>query len=149
VTDREGLRAALAPFDDLQVRHAVRLTLAMAQAGTVKSPVGWLVGKARRGDPEFFPPLSSLEPPAPPLPVLVPEDQPDPEADEAVAALEADPASHDGELARIDQVFLKMMPPRVGERLMADPVLLHRTRAKHWRILHPRDKTASPVRKVP
>ena len=129
VTDRGGLRAALAPYDDLQVRHAVRLTLAMAQAGTVKSPIGWLVGKARRADQEFFPPASGLQPPTPPRPVLVPEDEPDPEADEAVRALEAEGTPNEGELARIDQVVLKMMPPRIGEQLMADPVLLHRTRA--------------------
>jgi hypothetical protein len=146
MTDREGLRGALAPYEDLQVRHAVRLTLAMAQAGTVKSPIGWLVGKARRGDKEFFPPVSSLEPPPPPRAALVLEDEPDPEADEAVTALESDPASQAGELARIDHAFLKMMPPRIGEQLMANPVLLHKTRAKHWRILHPRNKTAWPGR---
>ena len=68
LTDRDGARQALAPYGDTQVRFAVRQALALAQAGTVKSPIGWLVTKARQGDEAFFPPPSSLGPAPPRLP---------------------------------------------------------------------------------
>jgi hypothetical protein len=137
LTDREGLRQALVPYSDAQVRHAVRQTLALARAGTVKSPIGWLVTKARQADDAFFPPASSLHPAPPPPGPTVEEVVPDPEAEAAVAALEAAPVSHAGELGRIDALIQRATPKKIAQKMFADAAWLHSTRAQFWRSEHP------------
>ena len=94
VTDRAGLRRALAPYEDGQVRYAVRQTVTMARAGLVKSPVGWLISKAHRADEEFFPPASSIRAIVPAPVAAEPEGtgpEADPEAEAVVSAWEATP----------------------------------------------------------
>jgi hypothetical protein len=135
LTDREGLRQALAPYEDAQVRHAVRQTLALARAGKVTSPVGWLVAKARQGDDVFFPPASALRDPPPRPPMPVPEEAgADVEALAAVEALEAVPNAK--ELAHIDGLIQRATPKKVANKMFADPTWLRATRAQFWRSLH-------------
>jgi len=146
LTDRDGLRQALAPYEDAQVRCAVRQTLALARAGKVTSPIGWLVAKARQADELFFPPLSSLSP-VPPLPATTLEDEvPDPEAEAAVDALEAAPGGR-GELARIDALIRKATPVSVVEKMFAEPPWLRCTRVLYWRAQHPRPSPPLPEKK--
>ena len=144
LTDREGLRRALVPYEDRQVRFAVHQTLAMARAGSVKSPIGWLVAKARQGDEAFFPPVSSFSPAPPLLEPTVEEDGPDPEAEAAVEALEASPGADGGELARIDALIRRAMPPSVAQKMFADASWLHVTRVMQWRAQHPRSTRLPP-----
>lgn len=73
VTYLEGVRAALAGYDDRQVAHAVRR---IAQLGDVATnPVGLLVDRATSRDPVYFPPAAP-EPSAVPA-VGGPGDLPD------------------------------------------------------------------------
>lgn len=138
LTDRDGARQALAPYSDAQVRFAVRQALALAQAGAVKSPIGWLVTKARQGDEAFFPPPSCLAPAPLPPPQALYQDGPDAEAEVAVDALETAPAPPAGELARIDAQIRRSTPASVAQEMLADPSWLHATRVLYWRAQHPR-----------
>jgi biotin operon repressor len=61
VTYTEGVLAALAPYSDDQVAHAV----ARAATSPAANPVGLLVDRANRQDPAYFPS-------SPPLPLSVP-----------------------------------------------------------------------------
>ena len=147
LTDRDGARQALAHYSDAQVRFAVHQVLAMAKAGTVKSPIGWLVTKARQGDEAFFPPVPSLGPsPPPPAPMLA-QDAPDADAEAAVDALEAAPVAPGGELARIDALIRRATPPSVAQEMFAEPSWLHATRVLYWRAQHPRPSPPLPEKK--
>ena len=140
VTDRAGLRRALAPYEDGQVRYAVRQTVTMARAGLVKSPVGWLISKAHRADEEFFPPASSIRAIVPAPVAAEPEGtgpEADPEAEAVVSAWEATPGAHEHELDRIDQLIRRATPASVSRDMFRDPVWLHATRVLHWRAQHP------------
>jgi hypothetical protein len=147
LTDRDGARQALAPYSDAQVRFAVHQVLAMAKAGTVKSPIGWLVTKARQGDEAFFPPVPSLGPAPPPPAPMLDQDAPDADAEAAVDALEAAPVAPDGELARIDALIRRATPPSVAQEMFAEPSWLHATRVLYWRAQHPRPSPPLPEKK--
>jgi hypothetical protein len=54
LTDIGRRRAALGPYRDDQVLAAVNKAAGMAKAGHVRSPIGWLITKARQGDALFF-----------------------------------------------------------------------------------------------
>lgn len=137
VTDWTMLDRALAPYDDAQVRYAVAQTASMVKAGSVtKSPIGWLVTKARAGDEAFFPPeevLARRQSGGPaPSPAVV-EEEVDVEAETAVAAVEAD--GGDPELDALDSVIRSS---RYSDRLLGKPGALHAARVAQWRRVHPR-----------
>ncbi len=142
ITDLNGVAAALAPYDDSQIRHAVNTTARMVRHGRVtSSPIGWLTAKARQADPDFFPP----SPPADPSPPA--SAQPDPtqppqladlEAETAVTELEADPDRHHQQLAELDSHIRRHTTGlNTQKRLFASPRLLHASRVNAWRQLHP------------
>jgi hypothetical protein len=58
VTYTEGVLAALAPYDDDQIRYAI----ARAVTSAATNPVGLLVDRATCQDPAYFPPVGSLKP---------------------------------------------------------------------------------------
>jgi hypothetical protein len=54
LTYLEGVQAALGPYDDAQVTHAVNRIFVLDKA-TI-NPIGLLVDRAKAGDPLYFPP---------------------------------------------------------------------------------------------
>jgi hypothetical protein len=58
VTYTEGVLAALAPYDDDQIRHAI----VRAATSAATNPVGLLVDRATSQDPTYFPPVGSPQP---------------------------------------------------------------------------------------
>jgi hypothetical protein len=141
ITDLAGLVAALAPYHDSQIRHAVNTTARMVRHGRVtSSPIGWLTTKARQADPDFFPatPPADHPPPAPTEPEAEPPDQADLEAETAVVGLEADPDRHHQQLAELDtHIRRHTTGASTQRRLFANPRLLHASRVNAWRQLHP------------
>ena len=138
-----GLTDALVPYDDSQVAHAVATTARMVRHGAInKSPLGWLVKKARQADPDFFP----IAQPQPDQPTRA-SPHPDPrqqrspsdlQADAAVTALEADPERHREQLDALDHHIRAETPsPKIRQRLFSNPQTLHASRATAWRQLHP------------
>ena len=78
ITDLPGLTDALAPYDDSQIAYAVATTTRMVRHGAIKkSPLGWLVKKARQTDPDFFPPATP-QPDPQPAPSPSPPNEPQP-----------------------------------------------------------------------
>ena len=55
-----------------------------------------------------------------------------------IDALEAAPATPDGELARIDALIRRATPASVAERMFVERSWLHATRVLYWRAQHPR-----------
>jgi hypothetical protein len=136
LTDIGRLRAALGPYRDDQVLAAVNKTAGMAKAGQVRSPIGWLITKARQADALFFPTGASPSPTAPhPSPPAVPSDPVDHEAELAVAVMEGDPGGHSLALEALDRSIRASGP--IGERILADERMRHRARVSHWRLAHP------------
>jgi hypothetical protein len=138
LTDIGRLRSALAPYRDDQVLAAVSKTAAMAKAGQVRSPIGWLITKARQGDALFFPtgpsPTTTTPSPSGPPPG-VPSDPVDHEAEQAVTAMEDDPVGFSITLEALDRTIRAAGP--IGERILADERMRHRARVRHWRLSHP------------
>lgn len=129
VTCRPGVVEALAPYAPWQIASAVRMTCLLTRSGTVtSSPVGWLVRKAKAGDPDYFPPAPPSSPPGVAKPrsaILLQDDLADAAAEEALAAATAE------ELAELDEEIRRGPNyERFRSRLADpdDPALVRRAR---------------------
>lgn len=148
LTDSRGLVEALSPYSQDQIRHAVRLTARLVEAGSVRSPLGWLVNKARQGDPDYFPakiPTSTSRA----APASAGTEDPAWEAAEArVSELELSP--HDpnsrAALARLDAVVAERASVAGGlsERLTSR-VDAHTSRVLAWCELATRAGSDDPA----
>jgi hypothetical protein len=146
MTNIADTRAAIRPYSTTQIRHAVAMTAAMARTGKVKSPIGWLVAKARHGDPNFFPeqpPAAAARPEPPVAQALDPLDI-DAEAEAAVTALEADPDCHRDALDQLDQHILATLGPATAKRVTGNQTSLHTARVSFWRRSHPSSPAKEP-----
>ena len=143
ITDLPGLTDALAPYDDSQVAYAVATTTRMVRHGAIKkSPLGWLVKKARQTDPDFFPVAKPQpDPPTCASPQPEPNEPASPtdlEAETTVRTIEADPQQHAEQLDVLDNHIRRNTPsPRIQKQLFANPLALHASRVTAWRQLHP------------
>lgn len=140
LTDSRGLVEALAPFGADQIRHAVHLTSRLTEAGTVRSPLGWLVNKARQRDPDYFPacvPLSDRQGPSRPQ-KAEPDDPVGALAEQRVTEMEAaphDPANA-AALARLDALSAARVTAAgaISQRLVLR-CDLHASRVIAWQEL--------------
>jgi len=57
------------------------------------------------------------------------------EAEQAVTAMEADPARHAGDLETLDRSIRAGGP--IGERILANERMRHQARVSHWRQSNP------------
>jgi len=149
VTNIAEASAALAPYGVDQIRVAVAKTAAMTRSGKIKSPIGWLITKARGGDENFFP---SKPPTTGATPPITCAEQVDLEANTAVAALEADPVTNADQLAGLDSALRSGVSPILAARIFADPARLHDARSLTWRDLRrrpPIQATSMTSRKEP
>jgi hypothetical protein len=146
MTNIADTRAAIRPYSTTQIRYAVAMTAAMARNGKVKSPIGWLVAKARHGDPNFFPeqPPTAAARPEPPVAAALDPLDIDAEAEAAVTTLEADPDSHRDALDQLDQHILSTLGPATAKRVTDNQTSLHTARVSFWRRSHPSSPTKEP-----
>jgi len=129
INDRAGLHEALGQYRSSAIRHAVAQVTRMTKTGKIRSPFGWLITAAWRGDPDLFPdPAPSASPgTASPPPTL---EAPDFAAENALAAAGA------AELARIDD-YVRNAPHNapILSRILRQPDALHAARIAAWHAL--------------
>ena len=129
ITDRAGLHEALAQYHPPAIRHAVTQVTRMTKAGQIRSPFGWLITAARRGDPDLF-----TNPAAPASPGTATS----PPAIEAldIAAEHALATAEPSELARID-AYVRNAPHNtpILSRILHHPDALHAARIAAWHAL--------------
>lgn len=140
LTDLESLGLALRAYNDAQVGYAVSATARMVRAGSVsKSPIGWLINKARAGDVNFFPPSGGRSTEHLPVPASAVEDPADAEGEAAVTTLESDPDATTADLEDLDSSIrgCSARTASSADRIFSDPSSLHAARVLAWRAKHP------------